>query len=860
MNSSSADRSRWTAAPLITWVIVLICSGLPVGWVIWQIVANPQTLAEMKLDSFRLHLLIRTLGFNAAAGGIAVLLAIPAAIVLGRGRGFFAGILWFGLPISLLMPSLAMTYGWKQFVRLTIERVASPSMLGYLEPAGIFDILRCIWSLGAWLYPIPAVLAGLALRQLDPNVQEQALLDGTLWRTTFRQLLAPLIASFCIVTVLAVQEFAIYEPTGISVIATEVRMVFDTGGFSSAENPITQTIGQGTSVQASGVGDGGAKVGSRGSDDAWRHPEQSARASASVPLLMVVMTLAIIALICSRKVSVSESLQVGAWPRALNAPAVACVFAGVILLIALGIPIVSMVLSLQMRTTFNELWIVYQPQILGSIVIAGATGVVGAVLAFLSAIKSSRLPNFLALLTFLIGGQLLAIAMIRIYNRPILAQVYNGLPMIVIAHLARFGWIALFAGRSTFSPAWKELRDLSQLDGATRMQTSLRVVLPIAWPLIVAAAMVILALSLTEVPATVLISPQRPQPIIPMLMTWVHMQRFDPMIQASLLLCGAVGVIGTLVVIFARIGIAWSLKRPRQVIPLLFVAMLVLGCDDGKSPQAIWCETGNGPGQVVYPRAIAYDRRTDTFFICDRLARIQHLDRNGEFLNEWQMPQWKLGKPVGLSVGRDGNLWVPDTHYHRVVVYTPTGEKIREWGSFGTKPGEFVYPTDIAFDAQGKIYVSEYGDNDRISVFDGDAKFLYQIGKFGTGDGEFSRPESIVIEGDLIYVTDACNHRICVFKTDGTFVRNMGRPGSGLGEFRFPYGLDMDEDGDLIIAEFGNNRVQKINKQTGKGLATWGVAGRQPGQLAYPWGVCVDGRGRAVVVDAGNNRLQVAKF
>lgn len=56
------------------------------------------------------------------------------------------------------------------------------------------------------------------LRQLDPNIQEQALLDGTLWRTTLRQLLSPLIASFCIVTVLAVQEFAIDEPTGISVI------------------------------------------------------------------------------------------------------------------------------------------------------------------------------------------------------------------------------------------------------------------------------------------------------------------------------------------------------------------------------------------------------------------------------------------------------------------------------------------------------------------------------------------------------------------------------------------------------------------------------------------------------------------
>lgn len=73
------------------WVCVIVCSGLPIAWIAWQIVANPQTLAELKLDSFRLHLLLRTIGFNAAAAVIAVLLAIPAAMVLGRGAGSLRG-------------------------------------------------------------------------------------------------------------------------------------------------------------------------------------------------------------------------------------------------------------------------------------------------------------------------------------------------------------------------------------------------------------------------------------------------------------------------------------------------------------------------------------------------------------------------------------------------------------------------------------------------------------------------------------------------------------------------------------------------------------------------------------------------
>ncbi|MGE5609364.1 MAG: hypothetical protein ACM359_08925, partial [Bacillota bacterium] len=110
------------------------------------------------------------------------------------------------------------------------------------------------------------------------------------------------------------------------------------------------------------------------------------------------------------------------------------------------------------------------------------------------------------------------------------------------------------------------------------------------------------------------------------------------------------------------------------------------------------------------------------------------------------------------------------------------------------------------------------------------------------------------------YVADSCNHRIAVFKLDGTFVRNMGQVGSGLGEFRFPYGMDQDSQGHLIVAEFGNNRVQLVDKQTGKGIRTWGIAGREPGQLAYPWAIAVDKKDRVAVVDSGNNRVQVFSF
>lgn len=309
-----------------------------------------------------------------------------------------------------------------------------------------------------------------------------------------------------------------------------------------------------------------------------------------------------------------------------------------------------------------------------------------------------------------------------------------------------------------------------------------------------------------------------------------------------------------------------AMCRAAALAAVVLISIGVPGCGDSRVPEAIWCETGTGPAEVVYPRAIAYDPPNDSFYIIDRVAHVQRLDHQGHCLCEWQMPEWKMGKPVGVTVGPNGDLWVPDTHYHRIVIYSPTGKLLQITGSEGNGDGQFIYPTSIAFVApgpgypEGRVFISEYGGNDRVQVFDHHWHKLYQFGRFGNGDGEFSRPQSMLIDHGLVYLTDACNHRIAVFTVDGKWVRNMGAPGSELGQFRFPYGLAEDNEGHLIVCEFGNNRVQMIDKDSGRGIKTWGSAGREPGELAYPWGVAVDKRDRIVAVDAGNNRLQVFSF
>src|SRR4051812_18019 len=198
--------------------------------------STPSAFKAIHPVGFHLKLLGRTLLYNGVVALIATALAIPVAIVLGKGRGAAAGVLAFILPAALLLPSIVYSYGWMQVLRVAngfvrghgwVERLGIVSV--YPMPGSAGDVCRCVWTLATWLWPIPAGVIGLSLRQLDGDLQQQALIEGAYWRVVGRQLARPALAAMAVVAILAMQEFAVYEPTGISVVATEVRTVFETG-------------------------------------------------------------------------------------------------------------------------------------------------------------------------------------------------------------------------------------------------------------------------------------------------------------------------------------------------------------------------------------------------------------------------------------------------------------------------------------------------------------------------------------------------------------------------------------------------------------------------------------------------------
>jgi DNA-binding beta-propeller fold protein YncE len=303
-------------------------------------------------------------------------------------------------------------------------------------------------------------------------------------------------------------------------------------------------------------------------------------------------------------------------------------------------------------------------------------------------------------------------------------------------------------------------------------------------------------------------------------------------------------------------------KRLRSCV--LAACLVSAGCGgDATTPDLVWGERGVSGGGLVKPRAIAIDA-DDRLYLVDWTARIKAFDTDGKYLGRtWTPPDYRNGRPSGLSIHPNGNLIVSDSHYSCVRIYSPDGELLRTLGGkAGTAPGELSYVSDAVCDADGNFYISEFGENQRITKLDAAGDFLKCWGEPGSEPGQFARIRAMHLGPDgLLYVADACNHRIQVFTTEGKLVRHFGAAGNQQGELSYPYDVAVSAGAKpyVYVIEYGNQRVQKFTPE-GESLGCWGGPGREPGRFANPWALAIDRRGRVHVVDSENDRVQRISF
>ena len=130
----------------------------------------------------------------------------------------------------------------------------------------------------------------------------------------------------------------------------------------------------------------------------------------------------------------------------------------------------------------------------------------------------------------------------------------------------------------------------------------------------------------------------------------------------------------------------------------------------------------------------------------------------------------------------------------------------------------------------------------------------FQGGK-GTGNGQFNSPTGIAVDPNgNVLVADTGNGRIEKFSATGTFLSILGTKGGGQGQFRAPNGIAVDGTGNIYVADAANHRVEKLASD-GKFVAEWN--GPEPGFYG-PRRVAIGPDDSVYVVDQGHNRI--AKF
>lgn len=219
--------------------------------------------------------------------------------------------------------------------------------------------------------------------------------------------------------------------------------------------------------------------------------------------------------------------------------------------------------------------------------------------------------------------------------------------------------------------------------------------------------------------------------------------------------------------------------------------------------------------------------------------------------------------PVDLALGADDVVYVLNRSYEnrpdgvRVTMCTLKEEYITEFGSAGEGDGQFVWPSSIAVDGEGNVYVADEWLN-RITVYTRDGEFIRKWGKPGSGPGELDRPAGLAISGEgTVFLTDGRNHRVQKFTREGRYLGQFGGFGSGVGQFDMPWGIALDKDGLVYVADWHNNRVQQFTAE-GKYQASFGHgSGSGVGQLNRPSGVAVDQDGDVYIADRQNHRVQV---
>jgi hypothetical protein len=259
-------------------------------------------------------------------------------------------------------------------------------------------------------------------------------------------------------------------------------------------------------------------------------------------------------------------------------------------------------------------------------------------------------------------------------------------------------------------------------------------------------------------------------------------------------------------------------------------------------------------GRIASPAGLAISADAQRLYVADPL---QHKVFVFDFALK-ELRKFDVGYPTGVALDDQENIYVVDGVEKGVKVFDKTGKELRV-----INDKTMVRPNGIAIDSQrDRIYVVDTGDREapeqNVKIFNRAGKRIGAIGGAAGGDfGQFSYPTYVALDpAGNVFVADTLNSRIQKFDAAGNFVTSIGRAGSNWGEFDKPKGVALDTFGNVYVVDTGWSNVQIFNPK-GEILLFFGGRGPVPGMMKNPLSIAIDKNNRIYVGDYLNHRIGV---